>query len=124
VPTGLKRAPRSSRTARGFGGQFCYSGYTCASTDAGCGTGTLGCLPGVVARPSERRGDDVGEAKGSAGLCDPGELFWRPPARYWEVAGGRAQVLADRHDLHADRLQVGKHTDDFFLGLAQPDHQP
>ncbi len=60
----------------------------------------------------------MGEPKSAAGLGYPGKVIGRPPARNWQVVGRRAEVLADRHDLHADRLQVGKHTDDFFLGLA------
>ena len=81
-------------------------------------SGIFGCLPGVVARPGERRGDHVRDAKGAARLCEQGEVLRRPPARHWKVAGRRAQVLADRDNLHSDRLQVGKHTDDFCLGLA------
>ena len=61
------------------------------------------------------------EPQGPTHLADLLELLRSPPALHRQVGRGRAQVLADRDDVHADRSQVGESAHHLVLGLAHPE---
>ncbi len=52
------------------------------------------------------------------------EFVGGPPAVDGQMVGGRAQVLPDRHDVDADRGQIGERGPHLVGGLAHPDDHP
>ncbi|TYZ62176.1 hypothetical protein PybrP1_009647 [[Pythium] brassicae (nom. inval.)] len=108
------------------------SGATCSASDAhSCRDARLAVLEQVlheelarlVARAHHRPAGDVQEAHLLGHALPLGERLGRHVLLHWHVLGARAQVLAERDDVHAAGAQVLERLVNVLVALADAEHE-